>query len=164
MAVLIRGREPAPALVVIGGHSFQDYTPYRDDALARLPELGLRLGDDVVLAGTISETELAHWYRSADALVFPSVKEGWGLAVLEAMSAELPVVCSDIAVLREYLTHDRTAVLTRAGDPASLAAGMRRLMDDAALRVRLVDGGRALVPAFGWERTAAEHARLYAQL
>jgi glycosyltransferase involved in cell wall biosynthesis len=149
--------------VVIGGHSFQDYTAYREDALAMLPRLGLRLGHDVVLAGTVSETELAQWYRSADALVFPSAKEGWGLAVLEAMSADLPVVCSDIAVLREYLTHERTAVLTRAGDPGSLAAGMRRLMDDAALRARLINGGRTLVPAFGWDRTAAEHARLYAQ-
>jgi len=164
MAELIRGAQPPPALVVIGGHSFQDYTAYREDALALLPQLGLRLGEDVVLAGTVSETELAQWYRSADALAFPSVKEGWGLAVLEAMSADLPVVCSDIAVLREYLTHERTAVLTRVGDPGSLAAGMRRLMDDAALRTRLISGGRALVPAFGWDRTAVEHARLYASL
>lgn len=164
MAELARSTRPPPALVVIGGHSFQDYTAYREDALAMLPQLGLRLGEDVVLAGTVGETELAHLYRSADALVFPSVKEGWGLAVLEAMSADLPVVCSDIAVLREYLTHEQTAVLTRAGDPESLAAGMRRLMDDAALRVRLISGGRALVPAFGWDRAAAEHARLYASL
>ncbi|HEY7812625.1 MAG TPA: MSMEG_0565 family glycosyltransferase [Nakamurella sp.] len=163
MAELARSTQPPPALVVIGGHSFQDYTAYREDALAMLPRLGLRLGHDVVLAGTVSETELAQWYRSADALVFPSAKEGWGLSVLEAMSADLPVVCSDIAVLREYLTHERTAVLTRAGDPGSLAAGMRRLMDDAALRARLINGGRTLVPAFGWDRTAAEHARLYAQ-
>ena len=109
-------------------------------------------------------TELHEWYRSADALAFPSVKEGWGLAVLEAMAADLPVVSSDIAVLREYLTPDRTAVLTRVGDPESLAAGMRRLATDRALRETLVRGGRALVPAFSWDRAAEEHARLYAEL
>ena len=87
----------------IGGHSFQDYAPYRDDALARLPELGLDLGRDVVLLGTVPEAELGAWYRAADALAFPSVKEGWGLAVLEAMSADLPVVASDLPVFREYL-------------------------------------------------------------
>ena len=96
--------DPRPALVIVGGHSFQDYTRYRDDVLATLPGLGLELGRDVILAGSISDAELHEWYRSADALVFPSLKEGWGLAVLEAMAADLPVVSSDIAVLREYLT------------------------------------------------------------
>ncbi len=161
MAMLAREPMPRPALVVVGGHSFQDYTRYRDQVLATLPELGLELGRDVLMAGSISDAELEGWYRSADALVFPSLKEGWGLAVLEAMSADLPVVSSDIAVLREYLTRDKTAVMTRAGDPESLAAGMRRLAGDPGLRETLVRGGRQLVPAFSWERAAEEHARLY---
>ena len=164
MAMLVREPAPRPALVVVGGHSFQDYTRYRDDVLATLPGLGLELGRDVILAGSISDAELQEWYRSADALVFPSVKEGWGLAVLEAMAADLPVVSSDIAVLREYLTPDRTAVMTRAGNAESLAAGMRRVVCDAALRETLVRGGRELVPAYTWERAAEEHARLYAEM
>jgi len=164
MAVLVREQDPPPVLVVVGGHSFQDYTRYRDDVLATLPGLGLQLGRDIILAGSISDAELQDWYRSADALVFPSIKEGWGLAVLEAMAAELPVVSSDIAVLREYLTPDRTAVMTRAGDPESLARGMGRLVGDAGLRETLVRGGRELIPAFSWERAAEEHARLYAEI
>lgn len=164
MGALVRELDPPPALVVVGGHSFQDYRRYRDEVLAALPDLGLRLGADVILAGSIDDAELGEWYRSADALAFPSVKEGWGLAVLEAMAADLPVVCSDIAVLREYLTPDETAVMTRVGDPASLADGMRRLATDDTLRTTLVRGGRGLVPAFNWERAAAEHARLYARL
>jgi glycosyltransferase-like protein len=163
MAMLAHEPDPRPALVVVGGHSFQDYTRYRDDVLATLPGLGLELGRDVILAGSISDAELHEWYRSADALVFPSLKEGWGLAVLEAMAADLPVVSSDINVLREYLTPDRTAVMTRAGDPESLAAGMRRLAGDSELRETLVRGGRELVPAFSWQRAAEEHARLYAE-
>ena len=137
-----READPPPALVIVGGHSFQDYTPYRDEVLATLSGLGLELGRDVILAGSLSDDELHEWYRSADALVFPSLKEGWGLAVLKAMAADLPVVSSDIAVLREYLTPDRTAVMTQAGDPESLAAGMHRLAMDADLRQSLVDGGR----------------------
>jgi glycosyltransferase-like protein len=163
MAVLAREQDPPPVLVVVGGHSFQDYTRYRDEVLATLPGLGLRLGHDIILAGSISDAQLRDWYRSADALVFPSIKEGWGLAVLEAMAADLPVVSSDIAVLREYLTPDRTAVMTRAGDPESLAAGMRQLAGDGGLRETLVRGGRELIPAFSWERTAEEHAHLYAE-
>jgi glycosyltransferase-like protein len=164
MALLAADIHPAPALVVVGGHSFQDYTRYRDDVLATLPGLGLRLGRDVILAGSIGDDELHEWYRSADALVFPSTKEGWGLAVLEALAADLPVVSSDIAVLREYLTPDATAVMTRVGDPVSLAEGMSRVVRDASLRETLVRGGRSLVPAFSWQRAADEHASVYAQL
>jgi glycosyltransferase-like protein len=164
LARLARELDPAPALVIVGGHSFQDYTRYRDKVLATLPELGLEVGRDVILAGSLSDSELHEWYRSADALAFPSTKEGWGLAVLEAMAADLPVVSSDIAVFREYLTPDRTAVMTRVGDSESLAAGLCRVATDSALRETLVSGGRELLPAFSWERAAEEHADLYADL
>ena len=162
MAALAGRLDPAPVLVVVGGHSFQDYTQYREDALAMLPGLGLQLGRDVILAGTVTDDRLHELYRSADALVFPSVKEGWGLAVLEAMTADLPVVASDIPVLREYLVDHENALLTRVGDADSLAAGMHEVMRDADLRAALAAGGRALVPAYSWERAAAEHERLYA--
>lgn len=153
-----------PVLVIIGAHSFQDYSGYQEEALALLGELGLEPGRDVIRAGTVSDQELHEWYRSADALVFPSLKEGWGLAVLEAMSADLPVVASDIQVLREYLTDGVNAVLTTAGDPNDLAKGMRAVMEDPALRERLVAGGREVVPRFTWERAAAEHERVYQSL
>lgn len=162
MAVLAKEMEPAPALLVIGGHSFQDYRAYREEALGMLPGLGLELDRDVFLLGTVGDDELHEWYRAADALAFPSVNEGWGLAVLEAMSADLPVVTSDIAVFREYLTDRETAIMTRAGDSCSLAAGMRDMVLDGALRERLVVAGRALVPSFSWRRAALEHVRLYA--
>lgn len=162
MAVLAKEMEPAPALLVIGGHSFQDYRAYREEALGMLPGLGLELDRDVFLLGTVGDDELHEWYRAADALAFPSVNEGWGLAVLEALSADLPVVTSDIAVFREYLTDRETAIMTRAGDACSLAAGMRDMVLDGALRERLVVAGRALVPSFSWRRAALEHVRLYA--
>jgi glycosyltransferase-like protein len=161
MAQLVRELDPPPALVLVGGHSFQDYTQYREEALAMLPGLGLEVGRDVVLAGSLSDSALHEWYRSADAFAFPSTKEGWGLAVMEAMAAELPVVSSDIAVLREYLTPDETALMTKVADPDSLAAGLRRMATDDTVRDTLVRGGRALVPAFSWRRAAEEHARLY---
>ena len=96
-------------LAVVGGHSFQDYREYRDRVLSSLPRLGLRLDDDVVLLGTVPDAELPGWYAAADVLAFPSTKEGWGLAVLEAMSAGLPVVVSDLPVFREYLRPGRDA-------------------------------------------------------
>jgi glycosyltransferase involved in cell wall biosynthesis len=148
-------------LAVVGGHSFQDYTAYREASLALLPELGLALGQDVVLLGTVSEAELAGWYHAADALAFPSVKEGWGLAVLEAMSAGLPVVASDIPVFREYLVDGQTALLPPAGDEVALAGAMRALVTDGALRARLRSNGAAVAARFSWEASARRHRQIY---
>ncbi|MYI14486.1 MAG: MSMEG_0565 family glycosyltransferase, partial [Acidimicrobiaceae bacterium] len=73
----------APMLAVVGGHSFQDYRAYRDGVLDSLRSHGLRLDDDVALVGTVPDAELPGWFGAADSFVFPSVSEGWGLAVLE---------------------------------------------------------------------------------
>ncbi|MEO6826355.1 MAG: MSMEG_0565 family glycosyltransferase [Microbacteriaceae bacterium] len=162
MGRLKRDNAQPPALVVVGGHSFQDYQAYRKEALDQLPALGLELDRDVILAGTVDGKRLHEWYRTADALAFPSVKEGWGLAVLEAMSADLPVVASDIPVFREYLQHRKTALLTKVGDPQSLAAGMQDMMADAALRSSLIAAGRELLPSYTWKRAADQHRKIYA--
>jgi glycosyltransferase-like protein len=148
-------------LAVVGGHSFQDYTAYREASLALLPELGLTLGEDVVLLGTVSEAELGGWYHAADALAFPSVKEGWGLAVLEAMSAGLPVVASDLPVFREYLVDGQTALLPPVADEAALATAMRALVTDGALRERLRGRGLALATRFSWTASALRHQQIY---
>ena len=152
---------PSPVLAVVGGHSFQDYADYREATLASLPGLGLELGRDVVLLGTVADDELAGWYGAADALAFPSVKEGWGLAVMEAMSTGLPVVATDIPVFREYLTHDQDALLVPPGDPVALAGAMRSLVVDEGLRQRLRAGGDRVAARFTWESAAAEHLRIY---
>ena len=153
-----------PVLAVVGGHSFQDYREYRERVLASLPGLGLRLDDDVVLLGTVPDAELPGWYAAADVLAFPSTKEGWGLAVLEAMSAGLPVVASDLPVFREYLRPGRDALMVPVNDAAALAAALGAVLDDAALAGRLRAAGDQVCARFTWERCAAEHQRIYADL
>jgi glycosyltransferase-like protein len=164
LAALKRDRGPVATLVVVGGHSFQDYTAYRDEALAALPGLGLVLGEDVVLAGTVTDEDLAGWYHAADALCFPSVKEGWGLAVLEALAAGLPVLASDLPVFREYLVDGVSALLPPVGDVAGITTAMVRLVDDPELRRMLVEGGRAILPGYTWSASAARHREVYAEL
>lgn len=153
-----------PVLAVVGGHSFQDYRAYRDAVLADLPGLGLELGTDVVLVGTVPEQDMAHWYAAADVLAFPSVKEGFGLAVLEAMSAGVPVVTSDLPVFREYLVHDRDALLVEVGDVAGLAAALTAAVTDTALRRRLVAAGGVVADRFTWRASALRHLEVYAGL
>ena len=156
------GRDPV--LAVVGGHSFQDYRPYRDRVLASLPGLDLRLDDDVVLVGTVPDAELPAWYAAADVLAFPSTKEGWGLAVLEAMSAGLPVVASDLPVFGEYLTSGRDALLVPVDDPAALATALATVLDDPALAASLREAALATAQRFTWARSAAEHQAIYASI
>jgi glycosyltransferase-like protein len=154
----------APVLGIVGGHSFQDYRAYRDETLARLPELGLELDRDVVLLGTVSDDELGGWYGAADAFAFPSVKEGFGLVVLEAMAAGLPVVTSDIAVFAEYLTDGADALLAPVGDAAALAGALERLATDPALGSHLVAGSAGVVDRFTWEASARRHLEVYGEV
>jgi glycosyltransferase-like protein len=153
---------PHLRLAVVGGHSFQDHHPYRERCLARAADLGL--GEDkIVQLGTVSDEELTAWYHAADAFVFPSVTEGWGLAVLEAMAARLPVVTSDIPVFREYLT-DEDAILVTPGDVAALSSAMTHLAANVDLRNRLAAGGPGLAGRFTWQTSAQQHAAFYSEL
>ncbi|MFP5488020.1 MAG: glycosyltransferase, partial [Acidimicrobiia bacterium] len=97
----------------------------------------------------------------ADGFVFPSVNEGWGLVVLEAMGAGLPVVTSDIEVFHEFLEHEENALMTRTGDADSLADGMQRLVTDQTLRDRLAAIGPSVASQFSWQRTATQHLAIY---
>jgi glycosyltransferase involved in cell wall biosynthesis len=152
-----------PLLAVVGEHSFQDHSSYRDSVLNRAEELGLQVGSDIHLLGTVPDSLLPAWYHAADAFVFPSTKEGWGLAVLEAMSAELPVVASDIPVFREYLDRD-DALLVAPHDHAALAHAMYRLIVDPGLRASLARRGREVAARYTWDQCARQHMAFYRTL
>ena len=154
-----RGRDPL--LVMLGGHSFQDYAAYRQAALDRLPELGLASGDDIVELGTVDEETLAAWFRAADVLAFPSVKEGFGLVALEAQAAELPVVASSIEVFAEFLQDGVNAMLPQVADPVAIADALEQVLLDGQLRARLVRGGLEVVPRFSWAASASRHREIY---
>ncbi|HYA50194.1 MAG TPA: MSMEG_0565 family glycosyltransferase, partial [Streptosporangiaceae bacterium] len=153
----LRRQGRRPVLAVVGGHSFQDYRDYRERVLASLPGLGLRLDEDVALLGTVADAELPAWYAAADVFAFPSTKEGWGLAVLEAMSAGLPVVASDLPVFHEYLRPGRDALLVPVGDAPALAAALAAVLDDRRLAGELASAALMVGERFSWGRAAAEH-------
>jgi glycosyltransferase-like protein len=161
----LKGRlRPDPVLAVVGGHSFQDYRPYREAALSRLSALGLELGGDVVLLGTVSETDLAGWYRAADAFAFPSVEEGFGLAPLEALATGLPVVATDIAAFAQFLVDGESALLVPPGDSQALADALHILAVTPSLRRRLAKAGASVAERFTWPASARQHQAIYASL
>ncbi|HZV52975.1 MAG TPA: MSMEG_0565 family glycosyltransferase [Candidatus Dormibacteraeota bacterium] len=165
---MVRARlRPSPRLAVVGGHSFQDHAAYREMVLDRARELGLRVSGadgDVLLPGTVPDAQLPAWYHAADAFVFPSVREGWGLAVLEAMAAGLPVIASDIPVFREYLEPGRGVLLVPPEDRDALASTMARLATDPELRASLARQGPEVAAAYRWERCGRQHLALYRRL
>jgi glycosyltransferase involved in cell wall biosynthesis len=113
----------------------------------------------VRLLGWISEDDLEGLYRAARCFVFPSLAEGFGLPVLEAMERGLPVACSDVSSLPEI-----AGDAARYFDPLDVE-GMRRaiaeLVDDDSLRSRLAAAGRARARLFSWERAGAETVAVY---
>lgn len=151
----------SPVLAIIGGHSFQDYADYRERVLKTIANGNLVLGEDVVLLGTVSEQELPEWFQAADGFVFPSVNEGWGLVVLEAMAAGLAVVTSDIDVFHEFIVDDKHALMSRTGDAADLASKMLRLESEPQLRRRLIAEGLGVAERYSWATTADQHLGAY---
>jgi glycosyltransferase involved in cell wall biosynthesis len=84
-------------------------------------------------------------------LVLPSLAEGFGLVLIEAMAAGVPVVATDAPGIRDVVVHERTGLLVPVAAPEALAGAIARLIDDAALRRRLIDNAlREVRGRFAW--------------
>jgi glycosyltransferase-like protein len=153
--------EDDPLLVVAGGATLFDYRDEIDRWAARRAEIGLT-DHDVRELGPIDDAELERLYRASDVLAFPSVTEGFGLVVLEAQASGLPVVASDLDVLRGFLDDGQTALLAPAGDVGAFGHALARVLTEAPLRERLVIGGTAVAARHGWAAVAERHEAMYA--
>ena len=111
-----------------------------------------QIGADVRLLGWLAQSDLEGLFAGATCFVFPTLYEGFGLPVLEAMARDLPVACSDIGVLRE-VTSD-AALLFDPHRPRSIADAIERLLGSAQERERLVRAGRVRAAWFTWQRAA----------
>lgn len=112
--------------------------------------------------GRVPGPQLTRLYREAAALVFPSVYEGFGLPVLEAMARRTPVIAANASSIPEVAGDG--AILVPPRDPLALADAMRRLQRRPALRRQLVARGAAIAKEFSWQRTAEETVAVYRTL
>jgi alpha-1,3-rhamnosyl/mannosyltransferase len=120
-----------------------------------------KAGSHVRYLGYLPENDLAALMAGSAVFVMPSLYEGFGLPVLEAMASGVPVVTSRGGALEEVAGD--AAILVDPQDTEEIAAGIQRVLDDSALRETLVRKGLARAAQFSWERTARETLRIYEQ-
>jgi glycosyltransferase involved in cell wall biosynthesis len=111
------------------------------------------------LVGVVSDEALIGWYQGADVFAFPSLYEGFGLPVLEAMACGIPVLCSNNSSLPEVAGD--AAVLVDPRNVKQWSDELTRMLDDAQLRQELSERGRARALTFSWDRTASETVAIY---
>jgi len=123
-------------------------------------KLGLR--GRVIFLGDISETLLPTLYAGAELFLFPSLYEGFGLPVLEAMACGTPVVCSNTSSLPEIV--GEAAVTFDPLNVVEMAQAIAKALGDEELRKEMMERGLAQAQKFSWERTACETLALYREV
>ncbi len=148
--VLVQAMAAVPrdvGLVIVGSPD----PSFRDPLPGLIAELGL--GSRVKLVPDVADEWLPAVYRAASVFAFPSLAEGYGLPVLEAMAAGVPVVMSDIRVMAEVA--GSAAVTVPPRDVAGWASAITAVLCDAALADRLTEAGNAAAAAASWEHGAS---------
>ena len=152
-ASAVLAQQPNTKFVIVGGGMREKYERFVN---------WYGLGEKVVFTGFMAGRNLFSMYRIADAAVFPSLYEPFGIVALEAMASDAPVVASDTGGLPEVVLHDKTGTLSYAGDPASLAWAVLQVLQDPARAARLNDAAKArLHTDFDWARIASQTIEVY---
>ena len=147
-------------LVVVGGGRIGgDFERNREVSLIQTRLADLKMPEKILFLGSRDQGELYKYYTAADALLFPSLYEGFGLPPLEAMSYGLPVVASDRSSLPEVL--GEAALYANPEDAEDLARSVDRLLEDHSLRAKLKEAGLQRAAQFSWEEAAKKTLVLY---
>jgi glycosyltransferase involved in cell wall biosynthesis len=152
LAAYARLPTPRPPLYVAGGMGWR-FSPIFDT----VQRLGLE--NQVTFVGFVAEDELPLWYNAARLFVFPSLYEGFGLPVLEAMACGTPVISSNAASLPEV--GGPAVGLADPRDAEQFAHQMQRVLDDPQLRLEMRAAGRIQATRFSWQTFADATAASY---
>lgn len=142
---------PDHALVIAGGETLFDYRPYRADVDRRCTQLGVV----PVVLGPVDHDDLPALVAEAAAFVFPSTKEGFGMAAMEALAAGVPVIMRDLPVLGDIFYGAVRFASSAEGFCTQVAAAIDE--PSSALAAR----GRALAARHTWAASATAHRELY---
>lgn len=146
---LLRREHPDLQLVIAGGETLFDYREYREEFDSRCAALDIA----PVILGAIADDELPSLVAACEVFAFPSTKEGFGLAALEALAAGRPVVTRNLPVLHEVFGD----TVRYADAPAGFASAMAELLTEPGD----VAPGRALAGSLTWDNAARAHLDFY---
>ncbi len=151
----LRAQGHAVGLVIVGRHGWGWTHPCDDPQYARLRPW-VQVHEDV------PDAHLAEFYGRATVVAYPSVYEGFGLPMLEAMACGTALVASNTSSLPGVAKD--AAIFADPQNPAAFADVLGRVLNDDTLRAELAAAGRARVESFSWHRTAVETARVYQEV
>lgn len=153
LEALARVAGDPPATLVLSGYA----TRWEDELRGLAARLGL--SRRVSFPGWLGDADLEGLYAAATCFVFPSLYEGFGMPVLEAMRRGVPVACSNRSSLPEIA--GEAALLFDPEDTAAIATAIERLLNDPELRDRLARTGPEQARRFDWDTAAAETLAVY---
>ncbi|MBA5867389.1 MAG: glycosyltransferase [Nitrospira sp. CR1.3] len=154
-AALVR-RQLAGRVLLLVGSTIHPFGSYQDTAKS------CGVSDLVICPGRLSKADLQLLYTYADLFVFPSLYEGFGMPVLEAMACGAPVITSQTTALVEVAGD--AAVLVDPSDARALGEAMVRVMENESLRTSLKAKGLARAKLFTWREAASQTLELYREL
>lgn len=154
-ATVRRERPDAPPLVIVGGSG------KNADRVERAVQ-SFGLSQWVIFAGYVNQDELPALYWGAELFVLPSLYEGFGLTVLEAMACGVTVVAGDTSSLQELVGNDR-GILVDPMRPSQIAMGIIRALSDAGLRAECIRRGLEFARQMTWDRCARQTLAVYEQ-
>ena len=158
---LLRAAHPRAQLVIAGGASLLDHAAYAQAFGALAQALGFEEGpgQPLRMTGPLPDADIAALYRLADVVAMPSLREGFGLVVLEGLASGVPVVVSRIAPFTEYLAETDVSW----ADPTDAVSMAEALAEALATRdsQRIAASAGRLSQRFSWAASAERHAALY---
>ena len=153
--LLLHTRFPELRLVICGGLGWK-----YESTLERITSLGM--DEFVIRTGYVSESDKRIFYIGAEAFVFPSIYEGFGLPVAEAMACGTPVICSNSSSLPEVAGN--AGILCDPNDAKSFAAAVEQIITDRALREELKQRMKSQIQSYTWERAAKVYSQVIADV
>lgn len=138
--------------------------PYQDEMKKMcdktISETGME--ERIVFTGFVTDDELDTLFKITEFLIYPSLYEGFGIPILEAMQAGTPVITSNVTAMPE-IAND-AAILIDPENVEDMASAMIRLLKDSSLRKKLIEKGKKRAVAYSWERTVNEYLAIYKEV
>lgn len=159
-AQILRREMRTQVIFVIAGRVVQSRALCARRLIAEISRHGVE--ENFVFADWVND--MVPFYAMLDLLVLPSIAEGTPLAILEAMSMQVPVVASNVGGISEQVLHEQTGLLVNARDSNAIASAIVRLCNDGQLQAMSKRAREYVVSAYSLKRCVSEHFRMYSSL